>query len=700
MSTAVRKNKKLSKKHTARANQLIQQAVTNYQSGQLQSAEQLCLSILTQYPQHTDAFHLLGVIAHVSGNVSGAISYFEQTVQLNPHHADAHNNLATTLILCNRINEAISHLNKAISINPRLIDARYNLANAYFRLNQYDHAIINYKHVIADNPNHAEAYNNLGNVFQILNRDEEAFEYLQTAVELNPNFFEAFNNLGNYYKKNEQIDNAIKSYSQSIILNPQCTDAHFNLGIMLQDVERFEEAISCYKQVIGLKKDHVEAHYKLGFIYQRFAEYNEARFHFEEAIKFKEDYKEAKNDLAYVLYNLGEVNDAIQMFEDLILTHPDYFSPYSNLANIFFHLGKTDESIEKYKQALAVDPGHAETYRHLSAIKPDPEQVDNIKKRLQEADISALDKMHYHYALGAIYNHIKSYDESFHHYSIANQLKRESFEYDARKHTEYVNRVINTFSISYFQSKPVIGSNSERPVFIVGMPRSGTTLIEQIISSHSDIAGADELILMPKIENLLDKEFSNTSTYPECMNDVDETILGKYAEEYLVQLTKISKEALRVSDKLPDNFLRIGLIKQLFPNAKIIHCKRNALDTCSSIYLNYFPKGNHHTFDLHDLGNYYLDYLRIMKHWNTVFSSELFEIQYEDLISDQEKMSRQLIEYIGLKWDDKCINFYNNDRAVKTTSNLQVRQPVYNKSINRWKRYEKELQSLIDILEQ
>jgi tetratricopeptide (TPR) repeat protein len=700
MSTVVRKNKKLSKKHTARANQLIQQALTTYQTGQLQSAEQICLSILAQYPQFPDAVHLLGVIAYVSGNLSDSVTYFEQAIKLSSDYTDAHINLGNALLMLNQIDKAIVSFKKAIRINPELADAWFNMGNAHLKIEQYEKAIDDYKRTIKINPNYADAYNNLGNVLQIIDRNDEALEYFQRAVEINPNFFEAYNNLGNSYKKLNKHDLALNNYKQAINLNPQYASAYYNIANVLKELDCFDEAISCYKQAIQLKQDYADAYFNLGLIYQHFTELEDARINLEQAIKYNPENKEAFNSLANVLYGLEEIDQAISIHEQLIKTYPDFFAAYNNLANIFFETGKKDESIEKYEQALAINPGCSEAYRHISAIKPDLNQIDRIKERLQLSETPNHDKMHYHHALGANYNHIKSYQEAFHHYSIANQLKRESFEYDAKAHSQYVDKVINTFSDAYFQTPLVTGSSSERPIFIVGMPRSGTTLIEQIISSHPDVVGAGELIYLPRIEKLIDKQYSSTTGYPECMINVDESLLSKHADEYLTQLTRFSKDALRVSDKMPDNFLRIGLIKQLFPNAKIIHCQRNALDTCLSIYLTYFSKANYYSYDLHDLGNYYLDYVRIMEHWNSLFSSELFEIQYEELVSDQEKLSRRLIEYIGLEWDDECLNFYNNDRTVKTASNLQVKQPVYNNSVNRWKRYENELQPLIKVLQQ
>jgi hypothetical protein len=212
------------------------------------------------------------------------------------------------------------------------------------------------------------------------------------------------------------------------------------------------------------------------------------------------------------------------------------------------------------------------------------------------------------------------------------------------------------------------------------------------------VHGAGELSSFERIEKTIAKQFEASIPYPECMSLCQDSTLIRSSAEYLEELGKYSQGANRITDKMPDNFLRIGLIKTLFPHARIIHCQRNAMDTCTSIFLNYFAEGNKYSFDLTEIGQYYIDYTRLMEHWSSLFPSDIFEVQYEDLVMNQEKVSRQLIEHLGLEWDENCLNFHNNKRPVRTTSISQVRQPIYRNSINRWKRYEKHLEPLIATL--
>ena len=230
------------------------------------------------------------------------------------------------------------------------------------------------------------------------------------------------------------------------------------------------------------------------------------------------------------------------------------------------------------------------------------------------------------------------------------------------------------------------------------MPRSGTTLVEQIISSHPQVFGAGELTLIMNIEKKIAGKIESESTCPECMLLISDSLALEFSGDYLNDLRRYSEVATRISDKMPDNFRRIGFIKTLFPKARIIHCQRNALDTCTSIFLNYFAKGNNYSFDLIDIGQFYLDYKRLMEHWHNLFPTEIFNVENEALVLDQEKISREIIEYLGLEWDENCLDFYKNERIVQTASNLQVRDPINDNSINKWKRYEKHLGPLISIL--
>ena len=308
-----------------------------------------------------------------------------------------------------------------------------------------------------------------------------------------------------------------------------------------------------------------------------------------------------------------------------------------------------------------------------------------------------------HGVVAAAYDDAGDYDVAFGHYKAGNDLKKAASLYQADATSTYVDRVIATFGTEFFARMDRAGSQPELPVFIVGMPRSGTTLVEQILASHPQVHGAGELDYMRQITQALPERLAPDSvggqqTFPECAAKIDTALAERIAEEHLQHLREHSASALRITDKTPSNFLRLGLIALLFPKARIIHCQRDPLDTCLSCYFLRFGQGQAFAYDLDDLGRYYRDYARLMEHWRRVLPSPLLEVPYEALVADQEGWSRRLIAFLGLDWDDRCLAFYRSERQVKTASVWQVRQPVYASSIGRWRRYAKHLGPLFAAL--
>ncbi len=520
-----------------------------------------------------------------------------------------------------------------------------------------------------------------------------------SILEKYPNYFEATYLLGVIAYQVGQYNLAIARFEQTLTIKPSFADAHNNMADALKALGRLDEAIFHYKKTLSIKPDFPQSHINLGNCFSLLARFDEAIYHFEQALSTKPDFVEAHYNLGNSLQERGQMEEALDHYEKALAIKPDLIAAHNNIGALLQDMGQKEKAIKHYEQALILKPDFAWMYFNLTNIKPKQEQIPIIERLLTSSNISDEDAMYYHHALGNIFNDAKSYSKAFEHYRIGNNLKRKSISYDAKKHTDFVDRLIETYSENYFKGKIVCNSDSELPVFILGMPRSGTTLVEQIVSSHPQVYGADELTTLARIESAIDKQYETSMTYPECMSLNDESNTQIYSTEYLQELRAYSQDATRITDKAPYNFLRIGLIKTLFPKARIIHCQRNALDTCTSIFLNYFASGNEFSYDLTEIGQYYLDYERLMAHWHTLFPSDIFDVKYEALISNQEEMSHQLIDYLGLEWDEHCLAFYNNKRAVRTASNLQVRQPIYNKSINRWKRYEEHLQPLITVLQ-
>jgi len=495
-----------------------------------------------------------------------------------------------------------------------------------------------------------------------------------------------------------RLQEAEAIYQSILQEQPQHPDALHFLGVIAHQVGKHEIAVNLIENAIKINPNVPDFYNNCGEAYRALNRNDLALIRYEQALAIKPDFAVVHGNLGIALHDLGRQNEAIACYQQALAIMPDYAEAHNNLGAALQDLGRRDEAIVCYEQAIVFKPNYAAAHRHLAMIKPKQEQIPIIEKLLTDPIVSEEDAMHYHYALGNVFNDTKSYTQAFEHYLQANTLKRNTITYDLQNYSTFIDRLINAYSTSYSQDKTTGGSDSELPVFIVGMPRSGTTLVEQIISSHSQVYGAGELNSFERIEKVITKQFEVSSPYPECLPLCNDSIIEKYSAGYLKELEDYSQEATRITDKMPGNFIRIGLIKTLFPRARIIHCQRNALDTCTSIFLNYFENGHTYSFDLIELGQYYLEYERLMAYWHSLFPDEILNVQYEYLVESQETVSRQLIKHLGLEWDEKCLDFHLNERTVDTTSSLQVRKPIYKNSINRWKQYEKHLTPLIGIL--
>ncbi|MCZ6837904.1 MAG: sulfotransferase [Alphaproteobacteria bacterium] len=357
-------------------------------------------------------------------------------------------------------------------------------------------------------------------------------------------------------------------------------------------------------------------------------------------------------------------------------------------------MGRFDEVRTAYKQAIAVKPSFPAPYKNLAhgrRVTPDDGLIERIQGVLAKDTLPDRDRSVFNFALGKCFNDIQDYDAAFRHYEIANELSGKSRGFDLATLTDEFDRLISTFTPEFFEAQTSPGSDSERPVFILGMPRSGTTLVEQIIASHPLVFGAGGLMTINRVSWNLPAALKSGTPYPECVALMDEKLVEKVASGCLKELGELSDDAARVTDKMPNNFRHVGLIARLFPRARIIHCQCNPMDICLSCYFLDFRGRLDFAYDLTHLGQYYRQYERLMAHWKKVSPIPILDVRYEDLIADPENVSRRMIDYCGLEWDDACLAHDETERPVMTASHWQARQPIYQTSVERWRRYETHL---------
>jgi tetratricopeptide (TPR) repeat protein len=619
---------------------MLTQATRHHHAGNHQAAEELYRAILQEAPAEFQVWQLLGAVCQAQGKLSEAAASLAEAARLNPSAAEIQDHLGVLLAQQGRLDESLPYLQAAVRLNEKS----------------------------------AEAQTHLGIVLAQLAWLPEAVACFQQAVMLAPGSAAAQFNLGNALSRQGRPIEAAARFQQALRLNPASADAHHGLGTLLSEQGRFEEALSHLREVVRLRPNDPEAHRNLANTLQMHGELDEAAASCREALRLRSDYAEPHNCLGAVLTEKGQFPEAIAQFQEALALKPDLAMPYLNLADL----------------------------ARQGQYQFQEQELDRMRELLRDDKRSLNDRSALHYALAYALDKQKAYDEAFSHLDQANELKKRHLlqrgkAFVPENHRLWTDLLIATFTPEYFERVASFGSGSELPIFIVGVPRSGTTMMAQIISSHPQMAAAGELTDVQQMVDELPRLLRTSEPYPGCMSTVDRDTVHRLAERYLQRLGRIGPGAVRIADKMPENFFHLGLIATLFPQARIIHCRRDPLDVCLSCYMQDFRE-TIFSSDLRDLGAYYRQYDRLMAHWKDVLPLRMLDARYEDFVANQEAASRELIAFCGLAWNDRCLAFHENSQPVRTASRVQVRQPMYATAVGRWKRYEKHLGPLKEAL--
>jgi tetratricopeptide (TPR) repeat protein len=473
---------------------------------------------------------------------------------------------------------------------------------------------------------------------------------------------------------------------------PEFTEAHYNLANLLSSLGRPAEAVPHYREALRQRPDFAECHNNLGSTLLTLGDADAAVGHLEQAVRLRPDFALAHYNLGNALRERNQVAEGVASYRRALRLKPDLALAHAALGEASLEQGDRQSAESHFRGALRLDPLSPHVLLNLAEhnlyTAADP-GIDQLRSWLADPRLSPDFASQLHFTLGHLLDRAGATDEAFDHFRRGNALRRSLFQqsgtaFDPAEHTRHIDRLTAAYSSEYFRRVQGFGLDSELPVFIVGMPRSGTTLVEQILAQHPEVYGAGELKDVGRIASRL----------PEIL---DAATTRDLAAAHLRRLTQLGGPAARVTDKMPENFLHLGLIATLFPKACVLHCRRDPRDVCVSCFLQFF-KGLNYTWDLDDLGRYYRDYERLMAHWAAVLPLPTLEVAYEDLVANQEAMSRRLVDFCGLAWDERCLKFYENRRPVQSMSKGQVRQPMYRSSVGRWRRYEAHLGPLLSAL--
>ena len=581
------------------------------------------------------------------------------------------------------------------------IDQLLEQGMALHQRQQYEAAGRLYQQVLQLDSKHPDAHNLLGAVHVMYKNYKLAEKHLLKSIKLSGNYAPAHYNLGKTYLDQGKLQPAFGAFSKAVKLKPGYVDAVFLLANTQVRQGTLPPAQVAYEKVIAWQPTNYEAHNNLGSVLQDQDDYHGSLEHHQAAIKLKPDFELAYLNLSNALVELERHHDALNLLSTC-LEHCNGNKVHHAIGVIHQQLGQIGQAREAYLHAISIDPGQGKSYRQLVGITKinNNENIDLmalVSNACKLENVTLESKEHLNFALAQLLDSLKDYNGAFSAYKAGNDLHRALESYKKSDSVILFNSIKSAYNKNTLNEFGGSVSNDNRPIFILGMPRSGTTLVEQIIASHASVTGAGEL---PYMADQVKQFKGGPVAFHKRFVKMNHDQLSDVAKGYLAGLNQYDQGLAKITDKMPHNFLYIGLIAKLLPNAKIIHCKRHPMANCLSIYKAYFASKNAHPYawDLKELAHYHNLYEDLMAHWRDVLPGRFYEVSYEQLTSNQEEESRKLIEYCGLDWQEACLDFHNTQRKVKTASAFQVRQPMHNQSVDLWKRYGDALQPLLDNL--
>ncbi|GMQ76626.1 MAG: tetratricopeptide repeat-containing sulfotransferase family protein [Gammaproteobacteria bacterium] len=513
----------------------------------------------------------------------------------------------------------------------------------------------------------------------------EAKRLYRKVTDAVPRHAPTFQRLGLIALREGRPEDAVDNFQRSLSIEPADPVCLNNLGNVLRELGRLPASVSAYRQALGRQPDYPSALYNLAGTLALLGEHSQAVGVYRDLLRLVPGDVEAWNALGLSLLEIGEGAESIKALEEALRLEPNDAELLNELGVAHQFEGDLEAAGRLYLASIESDPGFPRAYDNLVRSRrmksDDLALVEPIEKIAGDASRDDASRLIARFALGKIYDDCADYDKAFENYAVGNALKHRMVDFDAAEHSAWVGRVLAKYDEEFFRVHSGEGNPSTRPVFVLGMIRSGTSLVEQILASHSRIYGAGELLEITKL----------VTDLPATL---DANAIRAAASEYLQRLATRDDRALRVVDKLPTNFLHLGFIAALLPNARVVHCQRGPLDVCLSIYFQRFAQGHFYAYDFDDIAAYYAEYERLMGHWKNVLPIEILDVQYEQLLDDLEGESRRMLDYCELDWQSVCLEFHRNKRPVRTASSWQVRQPLYRTAKARWRKFEPHLDGL------
>jgi len=524
-----------------------------------------------------------------------------------------------------------------------------------------------------------------------LNQLDEALNLYLQGIEQDPHNTNLLTNCGKVYFFKKNFEKGIQFLEKSLQINSQNQDTIIFLARSLFEFGKKKQSFKLLELAINANLSNPAYYFEISNNFFKMKEYNLAIKFYLKVIQLNPDFNDVHLNLAICYQLINNYEKAEEYLVEELKKNPNNYLVHFNLGNIYREMGRLEDSYQSYLEAIKLNPNHSESYRGITIMKKldlhDPLVIDLqkiTKEYEQNNDEQSL--LSASYALSKIYEDNKKYKESYNSFSLGNSLRRKQISYSSENTKKQFQMIKELFSKNFISNLQNLNSLGEKAIFILGMPRSGTTLAEQVITRHPDVSSGGELTFL---QSIIKKKFPKAD-YDLFSKDVEvnlKDLSAKIGNEYISSLDRINNH-LKVTDKLPFNFIFIGFIKTCLPKAKIVHCTRNAKDTCISILKNYFPLDDvRFAHNEKEIIEYYSEYKNLMSYWKSIFGNEIYDLQYEKLVSDSENEIKKLIKYLDLDWNENCLNQKNNKNIIKTIITVQARQPIYKSSVNFWENY-------------
>lgn len=635
---------------------------------------------------------------------------------------------AIALIEVGSLVESMHALQGLLGSEPHNIEALYLLAVCQRRLRRHEDALATLDALKKIRPNHARAWQEEGHVFRLCGQAARALRAYEQAVFRNPALIASWEALSALYQLEPNAPAARRAERQAAFL-AKLPDELIDVTSLIHE-NRLLNAEQLCRAFLKRNPRHVEAMRLLAIVGMKLHVYDDAEFVLESSLEFEPDYTPARLEYVRVLHKRQKFAKALEQAKVLRAAQPDNPVFKEAFASASMAAGDTDTALSTYDDLIAQDPrnvnanllkGHAlktigrqeeaiAAYRNAYSIRPDfgdaywslanlktyrftADELQRMRETASSAVTSVVDRIHIAFALGKAFEDLGEFSQSFHNFALGNQLKKDEVRYSSDRTQREFDSQMTVCNDGLFESRKGKGCPAADPIFIVGLPRAGSTLIEQILSSHSQVDGTMELPNILAIAHRLNgrRLLSENSRYPAILPSLSAEWLGRLGAKYIQDTRLFRKGAPFFVDKMPNNFRHIGLINLILPNAKFIDARRDPMDCCFSGFTQLFAEGQYFTYSLEDIGRYYTGYVELMNHWDRMLPGKILRVQYEDVVNDLETQVSRILDHCGLPFETECLRFFETRRAVRTASSEQVRRPIYPDSVGRWRNFEAHL---------